>query len=86
MESEIEAVVAWLEEHLRAGDFTAVDSYLKMVSLSDLESPSILGILTITFYGKDKLKNRAFFLEQAEVILKTRLGEVRAENLLKRRR
>jgi hypothetical protein len=85
-QKKLEDVIAWLEDHLRHGRFNLVDQYLITVPVSELESSSIIGVLSITFWGKDKLSNRNIFLEQAESILKNRLGVERAENLLKNRR
>ncbi len=85
-QKKLEDVLEWLEGNLRHGRFDLVDQYLITVPASDLESSSIIGVLSITFWGKENLSNRKMFLEQAESILKIRLGEERAENLLKNRR
>jgi len=83
---QVEQVIALLEERLRNGDFAFVDSWLNYADLDALSEASIIGALSITYWGKDKLSTRDAFLKRAEVVLKERLGEERAEKLLKRRR
>lgn len=83
---QVENVIALLEEHLRNDDFTFVDNWMTYADLDTLSEASILGALTITFWGKDKLTTRDKFLKRAEYVLKARLGDERAEKLLKNRR
>ncbi len=85
-QKNLENLVAWLEQTLRNGKFTVIDQYLYSVSVCDLETGSILAVLNFTSFEKDKFTNRDCFLEQAESVLKNRLGVERAENLLKNRR
>lgn len=83
---QLETIVSLLEAQLREGNFDYVDKWMDHVDVESLADVSILGVLTITFWGKDKLSRRDAFLQRAEIILKQRLGEERAEKLLVRRR
>lgn len=85
-QKQVEDTIIFLENLLRNGEFATVDEYLSSVNLETLSSTSILGALTITFWGKDKLSKREQFLKRSEVILKKNLGETRAEKLLRWRR
>ncbi len=85
-QKNLEDLVCWLEKTLRAGNFDLVDQYLLNVSVIDLESASILAVLNFTSFERKKFMNREMFLEQAESVLKNRLGAERSENLLKNRR
>jgi len=85
-QNNLEDLVAWLEVNLRKGKYDLVDLYLLNVSVADLEPSCILAVLNFTSFERDKFKNRVLFLEQAESILKNRLGNDRAESLLKFRR
>lgn len=85
-QARLEKVIELLEEHLSDGDFAFVDKWFDYADLDLLSDSSIIGALSITFWGKDKLTRRDAFLQRAEIILKKRLGEERAEKLLKNRR
>lgn len=85
-QAQLEGVIALLEEHCRDGDFAFVDSWFDHADLDALSPTSIIGALSITYWGKDKLTRRDPFLQRAEVVLKEKLGEERAEKLLKHRR
>ena len=85
-QKQVEDTLEFLEKNLRTGEFDIVNDWLINIDLNNLNSTSILAALTITFWGKTNLSNRIAFLDKAEVILKQRLGDVRAENLLKNRR
>jgi len=77
-----------LEAMLRAGEYKSVDTWLRTCidAASEPQPAVLLGILTITFYGKPHLKEREAFLQYAQAILIKRLGAERTENLLKNRR
>ena len=85
-QKQLENVIELLEEHLSDGDFTFVDSWFDYADLDVLSDVSIVGALSITYWGKENLSRRDAFLKRAEVVLKARLGEERAERLLKNRR
>jgi len=85
-QKQVEGVIALLEEHLSDGDFQFVDNWFNYADLDALAPVSILGALTISYWGKDKLTRRESFLQRAEIVLKEKLGEERAEKLLKNRR
>lgn len=85
-QKQLEDVIMLLEEHLSDGDFTFVDNWLAYADLDALSDVSIIGALSITYWGKEDLSRRDGFLKRAEVVLKKRLGEERAERLLKNRR
>lgn len=85
-QKQLEDVMMLLEEHLSDGDFTFVDNWLSYADLDALSDVSIIGALSITYWGKENLSRRDGFLKRAEVVLKKRLGEERAERLLKNRR
>lgn len=83
---QLEEVIELLEEHLSDGDFTFVDGWLDRADLDVLSPTSIIGALSITYWGKKDLTRRDAFLQRAEIVLKDKLGEERAEKLLKNRR
>jgi hypothetical protein len=83
---QLQDIIFLLEERLRNGDFAFVDNWLDRADLDSLASVSIIGALTITYWGKQELTRRDAFLQRAEVVLKRNLGEERAEKLLCRRR
>ena len=85
-QAQLEGVIALLEEHLSNGDFQFVDNWFDYADLDALSTTSIIGALSISYWGKDKLSRRETFLQRAEIVLKEKLGEERAEKLLFRRR
>lgn len=85
-QKQVERVIALLEEHCRNGDFAFVDGWFDHADLDELSPTSIIGALTITYWGKQELSRRDAFLKRAEIVLKEKLGEERAEKLLARRR
>jgi hypothetical protein len=85
-QAQVEGVIALLEEHLSDGDFAFVDLWFDHADLDALSPTSIIGALSISYWGKDKLTRREAFLQRAEIVLKEKLGEERAEKLLFRRR
>jgi len=85
-QAQLEGVIVLLEHHLSDGDFAFVDAWFDHADLDVLSPTSIIGALSISYWGKDKLSRRDQFLQRAEVVLKAKLGEERAEKLLFRRR
>lgn len=85
-QKQLEGVIALLEEHCSDGDFAFVDNWFDHADLDALAPVSIIGALSITFWGKKELTRRDAFLQRAEIVLKDKLGEERAEKLLKNRR
>jgi len=85
-QKQVEGVIALLEEHCSDGDFAFVDNWFDHADLDALSPTSIIGALTITYWGKQELTRRDAFLQRAEIVLKDKLGEERAERLLCRRR
>jgi len=83
---EVEKIIDYLEENLRNSNFEAVDTWLNTSIVSELTDAGIIAALTISYWGKEKLTQREDFLSRAEPILKERLGEERAEKLLRFRR
>jgi len=85
-QAQLEGVIALLEEHLSNGDFQFVDNWFDHADLDALSPTSIIGALSISYWGKKELTRREAFLQRAEIVLKEKLGEERAEKLLFRRR
>jgi len=85
-QAQLEGVIALLEEHLSNGDFQFVDNWFDHADLDALSPTSIVGALSISYWGKKELTRREAFLQRAEIVLKEKLGEERAEKLLFRRR
>jgi hypothetical protein len=85
-QAQLEDVIVLLEGHLSDGNFIFVDNWFDCADLDALSPTSIIGALSISYWGKDKLIRREFFLQRAEVVLKEKLGEERAEKLLFGRR
>lgn len=77
-----------LEGLLSNRDYEGVDELLDGDDCvpSDLDPAGILAVLSITYWGKDKLKNRGKYLARVEPVLVLRLGRERAEHLLENRR
>lgn len=82
----LEHAVTVLEYELRNGNVSRVDNVLSLLDPEVLTPLIIIGILTITFWGKDYLTKRAEFLAKAEIALPKQLGTERAERLLQNRR
>lgn len=85
-QKQVEEVIAFLEEHCSDGDFAFVDRWFDHADLEVLSPTSIVGALSITYWGKNELTRRDAFLQRAEIVLKEKLGSERAEKLLFRRR
>ena len=85
-QAQLEGVIALLERHCSAGEFNLVDDWFDHADLDALSPTSIIGALSITYWGKKELTRRDAFLQRAEIVLKEKLGEERAEKLLFRRR
>jgi len=79
-------VISWIEEQFRNGDFNIVDIWLANVGITMLSDTAIIGALSMTFWGKEKLFKRNDFLARAEPHLIKNLGKERAEKLLSNRR
>jgi hypothetical protein len=86
MANDVYEVISWLEDKLSDGEFDVVDFWLEHAELDQLSDTAIIGALSMTFWGKEKLFKRDGFLARAEPHLKKNLGEERAERLLFRRR
>ncbi len=71
---------------LLAGDFKFVDDFMTALDVNRIAPAAVISALTITFHGKDQLKNRTAFLERAEASLRVRLGDSRTDQLLETRR
>lgn len=74
------------EDKLRAGKWDEVDRMLDDQLVDSLSEATLLTVLTLTWFGKSYLKRRDDFMERAERSLRNRLGDERAENLLRNRR
>lgn len=86
-QKQLENVVGLLERFLREGKPEEADQWLMNAKPEELASGSILGALTITCYSSEEnLPHRKDFLIKAETVLRERLGDERANNLLKNRR
>ena len=54
------------DDALLAGDFEAVDVYLRHANVRRYRVETLVGFLTITFVWKDSLKERAGFYERVK--------------------
>ena len=81
----VEEVLATFEHWLRQSMFEQADELLLNLKI-DLPPAVLIAALSITFHAKDTLKHREAFLARVETKLKTELGNVRAEELLRTRR
>lgn len=75
-----------LNDLLSYGDFEAVDRILVHENTVTQSPATLLAILSITYYAKDKLRNRDQFVIKVEQVLAKELGVNRANELLKNRR
>lgn len=82
----LERAISTFERLLRAGRFTEADALLEKAQVRRLGPSVLVGILTITFHGKDRLPHREGFLRRAESVLYDVIGKDRAERLLTGRR
>ena len=78
----VEITLANFEALLRAGDFAGVDELLECSPVDDDTAAEILAVLSITFYAKDQLRERAEFVERARAFLIDKLGAERARALM----
>jgi hypothetical protein len=81
----VEITLANFEALLRAGDFAGVDELLECSPVHDDTPAEIVAILSITFHGKDQLRERAAFVERARTFLADKLGAERARSLMENR-
>jgi hypothetical protein len=68
----VEITLANFEALLRAGDFGGVDELLECSPVDDDTPAEIVAILSITYHGKDKLRERVAFVERARTFLNER--------------
>jgi hypothetical protein len=87
-QKQAENAVAGFEHWLHQDMFTQADELLMLYKNKIENWPPVvlLGILSITFPAKDRLKNHDDFLRRAEAKLRADLGDVRANDLLRHRR
>ncbi len=81
----VEITLANFEALLRAGDFAGVDELLECSPVDDDTPAEIVAILSITFHGKDKLRERTAFVERARAFLTDKLGAECARDLMEHR-
>jgi hypothetical protein len=81
----VEITLSNFEALLRAGDFAGVDELLECSPVDDDTPAEIVAVLSITFYGKDQLRERDAFVERARAFLTDKLGAERARALLENR-
>lgn len=82
----LEHALAYLEPTLRAGRFAEADEYLTALDVGAASPLVLIGILSLTFWGKEKMLARPAFLVRAEERVRATLGPARAESLLAARR
>lgn len=80
------AAVGVLEDRLRKGQFKGADSFLERAPVEEMDPAVLLGMLTITFWGKERILGRPAFFVRAEARMIEVLGEERALKLLETRR
>lgn len=85
-QKQAEMAVAGFEHWLHQDMFAQADELLMLYKIENCPPAVLLGILSITFPAKDRLKNRADFLRRTETKLRADLGDVRANDLLRHRR
>ena len=76
-------VFEWL---LRSGKFNVVSVLLDDTDPETMDPAETLGILTITYHGKERLPRRDAFVARAEKAMVRQLGSERAMKLLETRR
>ena len=81
----VENTLAYFEALLRAGDFAGVDKLLECSPVDDDTPAEIVAVLSITFHGKDQLRERAAFVDRARAFLTDKLGAERARTLMENR-
>lgn len=81
----VEITLANFEALLRAGDFAGVDELLECSPVDEDTPAEIVAILSITFHGKDQLRERDAFVERASAFLTDKLGAERARALMENR-
>lgn len=85
-QKRVEDAIAGFEHWLHQNMFSQADELLTLYKIENCDPAMLLGILSITFHAKDRLKNRDDFLRRAEVRLRATLGDERADDLLRSRR
>lgn len=81
----VEITLANFEALLSAGDFAGVDELLECSPVDDDTPAEILAVLSITFHGKDQLRERPAFVERARTFLIDKLGAERTGTLMENR-
>ena len=80
-----EHALSTFEALLRAGDYRRVDELLESRPGEADTEAEIVAILSITFHGKEELRQRAAFVDRARTFLADRLGDKRARALMEHR-
>ena len=81
----VEITLSNFEVLLGAGDFAGVDELLECSPVDDDTPAEILAVLSITFHGKDRLRERTAFVERERTFLTDKLGNERAHALMEHR-
>lgn len=82
----VEETVSTLESMLSRGEFALVDAVLHTINVEETDPATLIGAVSITFHGKDRLLDRTAFVERVEESLRRRLGPERTTKLLEHRR
>jgi len=85
-QASVENAIAGFEHWLRQDMYAQADELLMLYKIDRCDPATLLGILSITYHAKDRLKNRGDFLRRAEVKLRAELGDERTDDLLRSRR
>jgi hypothetical protein len=72
----------FVDDLLHEGSFGKLDDFLTQVDVSKVSEDLIVGLLTITFAGKEHLKTRADLFLRTRSVLEER-GEERVDQLLR---
>lgn len=80
------AAVSALDNMLSHGHFSGADRFLERAPVEDMDPSVLLGMLSLTFWGKERIWGRPAFLIRAEARMIEVLGEERTLKLLENRR
>lgn len=80
------AVLELIDRTLDEGGFAALDRLIAELAPSELSTRCLIAVLNGTYPARDRLPSRAAFVDVVDMELRLRLGDERAERLMKARR
>jgi hypothetical protein len=83
IEDATDLIFSTIDRLLCGNEFSAIDNILINIDIEKLSTSLMRSFLTITYAGKDHLKNRDDFYNIVEVKMKELKGEEKTKKILK---